>query len=206
MGKITNVCVGLGALCAAGGVALALGGSSIPYSGALLARGMNGGVLGMGGLTLLAVGWCLSRLEQRQTEQAGARQDEVLGKFEALNNDVAQIRSSMQELRIQFVHLDNTVRSIGRDLPRELAQNQENATREAVFRLAASLDQLHAKLDQRMNRLEQDLFAPVELPVPAEPEPMEEAAAFAAPSVNRSVSPAQPTSLGLLDLLDDHRG
>lgn len=69
--------------------------------------------------------------------------------------DLTQLRASMQELRIERVRLESALNA----LPHDLAQAQENATREAVFRLAASLDQLHARLDQRMDQLQQHVDA-----------------------------------------------
>lgn len=146
------------------------------------------------GLTCFAVAW-LSRMESRRLAEMEHRLDPT-SRLEALGTDLAQVRASMQELRIERVRLESALNA----LPRDLAQAQENATREAVFRLAASLDQLHAKLEARMDQLESrvhEAMTPPEPPVAAAlPQVLMQP--LAAQKESRS-----PAGLGLLDSFDD---
>jgi hypothetical protein len=64
--------------------------------------------------------------------------------------DFSQTRSSMQELRVEFVYLKECVSNLGRDLPAQIATANESTTRDAMYRLAASLDQVGARLEQRI--------------------------------------------------------
>jgi hypothetical protein len=99
----------------------------------------------------------------------------------------------MQELRIERARMEGAINA----LPQDLAQAQENATREAVFRLAASLDQLHVRLDARIEELEERLR-------PREPEPAAVLpAARTSPRECSAEETRDPVSLGLLDSFDD---
>jgi hypothetical protein len=143
------------------------------------------------GLICMAAAWLMHRMEQRVLEAEihldfSQRLDEV-----ALG--VSQLRASMQELRIERARMEGAINA----LPQDLAQAQENATREAVFRLAASLDQLHVRLDARIEELEERLR-------PREPEPSAVLpAARTSPRECSAEETRDPVSLGLLDSFDD---
>ncbi len=117
--------------------------------------------------------------------------------------DLTQLRASMQELRIERVRLESALNA----LPHDLAQAQENATREAVFRLAASLDQLHARLDQRMDQLQQHvderLMALTEEPAPALPAHTTLSAGAVRCMTEDENETRSPVGLGLLDSFQD---
>jgi hypothetical protein len=51
---------------------------------------------------------------------------------------------------VEFVYLKEHITAMGRDLPTQIAEASESATRDAMYRLAASLDQVGARLEQRI--------------------------------------------------------
>jgi hypothetical protein len=118
--------------------------------------------------------------------------------------DLTQLRASMQELRIERVHLESALNA----LPHDLAQAQENATREAVFRLAASLDQLHARFDQRMDHMQEHVDARLAawVPAPAAALPAEATrpADITHGAQEKENETRSPVGLGLLDSFQDN--
>jgi hypothetical protein len=123
----------------------------------------------------------------------------------------------MQELRVEFVYFKDHVSKLSRDLPSQIAAANESTTRDAMYRLAASLDQVGARLEQRirsqqgalegtLQELQQSLQATCEqvsqlqqsFSQAPEPEGGWELEAKPLPP---------PISLGVLDhLADDHGG
>ena len=134
-----------GALCAFGPMILP---AQAELFARVAARGITPGTLWcaaalMGSLAIFA------RALGRNVEVLGQKDDHGL-LIEQVAMDLAQTRSSMQELRVEFVYLKDHVANMGRDLPGQIASANESTTRDAMYRLAASLDQVGARLEQRI--------------------------------------------------------
>jgi hypothetical protein len=147
--------------------------------------------------------------------EALAQSDDLGLVVEQIASDLAQTRTSMQELRVEFVYLKEHVTSMGRDLPTQIASTNESTTRDAMYRLAASLDQVGARLEQRirsqhgtlegtLQEVQQSLKATCEQ-VEQIQQAMTQASAPAS-GWEMPAEPAQPPiSLGVLDhLADEH--
>jgi hypothetical protein len=128
--------------------------------------------------------------------------------------DLAITRTSMQELRVEFVYLKDQINNMGRDLPTSIVAANESSTRDAMYRLAASLDQVGARLEQRirsqqgtlestLQELQQSLQATCEQ-VTQLGETLQQQSSAAADGWSAPAEPpAPPLSLGLLDHLAD---
>jgi len=166
--------------------------------------------------------WCLSvllfglsvfaRALGRNVESLGSSDDQSL-LMDQLTTDLAITRTSMQELRVEFVYLKDQVSNMGRDLPTSIVAANESSTRDAMYRLAASLDQVGARLEQRirsqqgtlestLQEVQQSLQATCEQ-VTQLGETLQQATA----PVDAWAAPAEPAppplSLGLLDHMAD---
>jgi hypothetical protein len=135
----------LGALCI-------YGPKLLPAQAALFehaaARGITAGLL----WTIAALMFALSILARAlgRNLEVLAQEDEQSPLIDQIVMDLAQTRTSMQELRVEFVYLKEHITAMGRDLPTQIAEASESATRDAMYRLAASLDQVGARLEQRI--------------------------------------------------------
>lgn len=141
-----------GLLAAAGGAFLGFGAHFLPAQAHLVqqisARGVTTGVLWGTAALLIGIGIVARRIG-RGLDLVGDREEEAFA-LEQLASDVAQSRASLQELRVEFVYLKDALGTLGRDLPTRLSEASENSTRDAMYRLAASLDQVGARLEQRI--------------------------------------------------------
>lgn len=141
-----------GLIAGAAGALCAFGPQFLPAQAELFARAGARGVT-PGALWCAAAVMCslaiLARALGRNVEVLGQTDDHGL-LIEQVAMDLAQTRSSMQELRVEFVYLKDHVTNMGRDLPTQIASANESTTRDAMYRLAASLDQVGARLEQRI--------------------------------------------------------
>jgi hypothetical protein len=135
----------LGALCA-------VGPKLLPAQANLFAqaasRGVTPGVLWSVTAVLVAFG-ILAKALGRNVEALAVKDDQSK-LIDQITSDLGQTRTSMQELRVEFVYLKDHVTNMGRDLPSQIASANESSTRDAMYRLAASLDQVGARLEQRI--------------------------------------------------------
>jgi hypothetical protein len=112
------------------------------------AHGLTGGALLCASLELFALSM-FARALGRNVESMANTDDQGL-LLDQLTTDLAITRTSMQELRVEFVYLKDQVTNMGRDLPTSIVSANESSTRDAMYRLAASLDQVGARLEQRI--------------------------------------------------------
>lgn len=202
--------LGLGGfLCLLGSAGLLFGGKLLPQQADLLQRVQSHGLTP--GLLLACAGVMFashlaSRWVGRHLARLGDRAEQDFA-LEQIAADMAQTRSSLQELRVEFVYLKESVSALGRDLPVQIGEASENSTRDAMYRLAASLDQLGARLEQRIRTqqgaieeglqdlrltIQSDLESRAPAPIASHP---------GGPSWD--AAPASPLGLGVLDTLDD---
>jgi hypothetical protein len=123
-------------------------------AGALDSLGLSGSLLGVCGVALIAVG----RVRRGQVDLArradDARDMELL--YEQLSNEFLGLRGAVEEVQrdngatrgaVQKVHGEvSTVQQMLAD-----AAAQPDGAQDALFRLAASLDKMSARVEQRMN-------------------------------------------------------
>ncbi len=141
---------GLGAALA--GAFVGFGAKLVPDQAHLIqqisSRGVSAGVLWCSAAALLGLGLVARRIG-RSLDLIADREEENFV-IEQLASDMAQSRASLQELRVEFIYLKDALGTLGRDLPARLSEASENSTRDAMYRLAASLDQVGARLEQRI--------------------------------------------------------
>lgn len=123
--------------------------------------GVHGGALLMGGLTLVGLGMVMRRCQQVavQVAEAGsdsgamddlaARVAQLGGTLEGLDN---QVRGLREELDVRFGGMSASFEKLGRDLAAQLDQPQAEGlgSEDAIFRLAASLDKVGARIEERL--------------------------------------------------------
>ena len=140
------------------GAAATVGAQYVPQLGgvasALDSMGVSGSLLGLCGITLIAVG----RVRRGQVDLARRADDandmEVL--YENLSNEFLGLRGAVEEVQrdngttrgaVQKVH--GEVSTVQQMLAEAAAQ--PDGAQDALFRLAASLDKMSARVEQRMN-------------------------------------------------------
>jgi hypothetical protein len=83
----------------------------------------------------------------RESEKSESESDQAL-LLEQIASDLAIARGGMQELRVEFVYLKDAVQNVQQEgVDPTTGINEAQA---AIFRLAASMDQLGGRLDQRL--------------------------------------------------------
>lgn len=207
-----------GLLAAAGGVFLGLGAHFLPAQAHLIqqihSRGVNAGVLFGTAALLLGVGIVARRIG-RGLDLLADREEERFVQ-EQIASDIAQSRASLQELRVEFVYLKDALGTLGRDLPTRLSEASENSTRDAMYRLAASLDQVGARLEQRIRSQQgtleetlRELHSSLQLTCEQVTNLTLGMTPSAAPAAGWGEVPAEPAppaiGLGLLDTLGDEQ-
>lgn len=115
-------------------------------------NGIFGAQLALTGAVVCAIGLA-SRSRRSETKSEAADDKSLI--LDQLASDMALSRGTMQDLRVEFVYLKDAVHKAATQAEL-LAQNQtgEDATQSAIFRLAASIDQLAGQTDQRAKAFE----------------------------------------------------
>ena len=213
-----------GLIAGVGGALCAFGPQFLPAQAEIFARvaarGITPGALWCAAALMCSLGM-LARALGRNLEVLGQTDDQSL-LIEQVAMDLAQTRSSMQELRVEFVYLKDHVTNMGRDLPTQIASANESTTRDAMYRLAASLDQVGARLEQRirtqhgtlegtLQEVQQSLQATCDQIAQLQDSFSQMPAPGLPPVPGTWELPAEPASppisLGVLDhLADDHAG
>jgi hypothetical protein len=149
----------LGTLLAGGGVALALSSRFVPalegFDRQFLALGFDHGSLVFGGLILLALGIVVRKValvERLQYEADSARADLMLA-LDQLATDSSQLQTSVLQLHEELATLSDGQKA-ALDQHRSLAERQVEGAKDGLFRLAASVDKLHARLDERFHQVD----------------------------------------------------
>ncbi len=215
MGSLLYSLAGL--IAGAGGLLCAFGPQFLPaqaeFFARVAARGITSGALWCVAAVMFALSM-LARALGRNLEALGQTEDNSL-LIEQVAMDLAQTRSSMQELRVEFVYLKEYITNLGRDLPAQIATANESTTRDAMYRLAASLDQVGARLEQRIRTQHGTLEGTLQ-----EVQQSLQATCEQVTQLQQSFGPgtapgawelppepaAPPISLGVLDHLVDERG
>jgi len=206
-----------GLVAGVGGAVVAFGSQVLPAQAQLFerasARGITPGALWCAAAVMIALSM-LARALGRNLQKL-SKTDDQSPLIEQIAMDLAQTRTSMQELRVEFVYFKDHLTNLSRDLPSQIATANEATTRDAMFRLAASLDQVGARLEQRIRSQHGTLEATLQ-EVQQSLQATCEQVAQLQQSMSQSAPPAgdwevpvepmpPPISLGVLDhLADDH--
>jgi hypothetical protein len=143
--------------CALGGLALAMG-PRVSWKMAQISEGVadlgvHSGVLIMGGMVLAAIGLLL-RAQAAANSASGRREDTLI--LEQAATDLLQTRKATDEMDRRLDRLCERVEELHgvieerRTVQPEPTPVKDGAQQEAMFRLAASLDQVGARIEQRL--------------------------------------------------------
>lgn len=220
----------LAALLVLAGVALALLPTIAPQHGWMVRSagkyGLTSAPLLLAGCVLAGVALSL-RGGRRETEPQSDDRELLL---DQVASELAALRGGIQELRVEFVYVKDAQQSLVEALSERNEPNHAEAQQSAMFRLAASLDQVGARIEQRLAASEsamQGLIGELGAGIAATQERLSEiasapAAAASAGDVWQTIDAGAPSSspersiawqgpapsedagLGLLDTLDDH--
>lgn len=205
--------IALGALGAAGGCALAvvpkLAPDLAPLCAGLARHGVTPGLAIAAGGALAIAGGALRALFRgaaRERELSLAQPDELTPRMTQIESDLAQVRGTLQELRVEFVYVKDSVLHLRQAVGDVLTTANPESMQEAVFRMASSLDQLGACMDQRLttqNETMQRAMQTFHDALLAACSRVDEVAERATTLANQIEGHAAPPPLGLLDHFDD---
>ena len=127
--------------------------------------GVHGDALFMGGLVLVALGMLRRGQAQMMNAREGQSDDSLL--IEQMASDVVQMRNAIDHMQLVSSSLQDAVRSLHHQVAQEservAAIVAETGQQDAIYRMAASIDQIGGRLDQRLaehfQKLEQHLEA-----------------------------------------------
>lgn len=115
----------------------------------LASEGVSGGTFAVGGVLLIAMGMA-ARAQARFFRATSERSDADL-MLEHLAGELADIRSEIRDTNQRVGYVRDETRGLFEAVQaRENMDATDNETRDATFRLAASLDQLGARIEKRM--------------------------------------------------------
>lgn len=124
----------------------------------LARRGVTGLPLYVGGVVLTGL-WLSTRTNRARAEAARDGAVAAAAAIEKMAGEIGHQGDGLQGLRIEFVYLkdalQNQLERLERTRPSTPANNDNPS--DAVFRLAASLDQLGARLEERINANHREL-------------------------------------------------
>ena len=127
----------------------------------LAKHGMTSGPLLVAGCVLFGVAWML-RMQAPAPAPEPVHDDRRELILDQLATELAQMRGGIQELRVEFVYLKDAQQSLVQVQSAQNAESQGEAQQAAIFRLAASLDQVGAR-DRELGVAAPDLLAEREL-------------------------------------------
>src|SRR5437867_3554200 len=111
----------------------------------LARHGIAGGTVALGGLMLLGL-YDIARSHRRLSSASDADVQPARARVEGLAGALAEANGGIQEIRVEIVHLKDAVRAVRE----RSAETGGDGQQDAMFRLAASLDQLGARIEQRL--------------------------------------------------------
>jgi hypothetical protein len=109
-------------------------------------HGIGGAPVVMTGIVLCGL-WIATRKRREAPVESQPPEGNPL--LEQLASDLAQARGGMQDLRVEFVYLKDAVQSAAAQ-QQMLGNSSGDDSQAAVFRLAASMDQLAGRLEHRI--------------------------------------------------------
>ncbi|MDZ4775149.1 MAG: hypothetical protein SGI72_18685 [Planctomycetota bacterium] len=117
-------------------------------------HGVTGTPIALTGLVLCALAIVTRKKADNSASKQTAAQALLL---EQLASDLALTRGGMQDLRVEFVYLKDQVQTTAMQRDLQDQQSKGDDASSAMFRLAASMDQLTGRLETRMKALDGSL-------------------------------------------------
>lgn len=147
---------GLGLVGAAAALVLLPGGAPelVAFRDTCAKNGASPALLAIGGILILGVGLglrSLARTTRAIADEEHARPDSVSPQVQKLGSELAQVRGALQDLRVEHVYVKDGVKELQQLLRDQLAAANPESLQEAIFQMAGSLDQVGARLDERLS-------------------------------------------------------
>jgi hypothetical protein len=121
----------------------------------LARRGVTGLPLYVGGVVLTGL-WLSTRSNRTRAMAVRESAASAAGAIEKLAGEVGHLGDGLQGLRIEFVYLKDALQTQSERAQTNTNTSSDNAG-DAMFRLAASLDQVGARLEERFNSSHREL-------------------------------------------------
>lgn len=182
-----------------------------PWIHKVVEAGATPGLVALVGIVVVAIGLALRKLTARIDRQSEALLSvESLGtRIDQVEIALAQVRGSLQELRIEAVYSKNSLASLVETLGEEANAEHRRGIQESVFQLAASMDQMGARIDERISA-QNDVFAQTLqgfhdslLATTVRIDELHGRILTMTMSGTREIPAERPGSLGVLDLIED---
>jgi hypothetical protein len=144
----------LGILFACVGVAVAAGAELIeglePYLASAARYGVEAGTFFVGGVVLVGLGM-VSRYHRSSSKRILQNGPETEA-FEDVFTELAGILEHVKGLQAEQTHVRHEIGNVKHQISKQREEAKTGDSKDALFRLAASLDQLGARLDQRIGK------------------------------------------------------
>lgn len=147
--------VGGGVLMMLAGIALVVVPTFLPQYGwvvrSLAGRGVTSLPFAIGGVLMCGIAFTsrASRASLEATAAVISSARQTSPAVDALARQIATLDDGLQAIRIEFVYLKDALQSQLERL--QAPQNQDSSAGDAVYRLAASLDQVGMRIEERVN-------------------------------------------------------
>jgi hypothetical protein len=147
---------GMGLIGAAAALVLLPGGAPelVAFRDTCAKNGATPALLAVSGLVITGIGLglrSLARASRAIADETHARPDDVSPQVQKLGSELAQVRGALQDLRVEHVYVKEGVKELQQLLREQLAAANPESLQEAIFQMAGSLDQVGARLDERLS-------------------------------------------------------
>jgi len=147
---------GLGLIGASAALVLLPGGAPelVAFRDSCAKHGASPALLAIGGVLITGLGLglrSLARASRAIADETHARPDDVSPQVQKLGSELAQVRGTLQDLRVEHVYVKEGVKELQQLLREQLAAANPESLQEAIFQMAGSLDQVGARLDERLS-------------------------------------------------------
>ena len=120
----------------------------------LAARGVTPLPIAIGGVLMCGIAFAGRSRRETPAPVVDTTGQETSAAIEALSQHIASLGDGLQGIRIEFVYLKDTLQA---QLERLQASASSSTAGDAVYRLAASLDQVGLRIEERFNAGNRDL-------------------------------------------------
>lgn len=147
---------GLGLIGAAAALVLLPGGAPelVAFRDTCAKNGATPALLAVSGLVITGIGLglrSLARASRAIADETHARPDDLSPQVQKLGSELAQVRGALQDLRVEHVYVKEGVKELQQLLREQLSTANPESLQEAIFQMAGSLDQVGARLDERLS-------------------------------------------------------
>jgi hypothetical protein len=116
--------------------------------------GLTSAPLLVGGLLLVGL-WSLARALRIELPPAPEKDDSSKLVLDQVAGDLIALREALHEMRVEFVYLKDGLKVLQGEADRSRSEaEQKEGAQEAIFRMAASVDQLGGRIEQRLMQVQ----------------------------------------------------